>query len=301
MNSTLIGELAGLATSFCFTGGSIFFTLASRKIGPFVLNRTRLVIALVFLGLAHWAIFGLPFPAQAGSSQWLWLGLSGLVGLALGDIFLFTGYAKVGPRMTMLMMSLSPVLTTALAWLFFNQTLGLGQLVGIAVTIAGIAWVVLDGGSENQVNRHEHYLSGVAAGLAAAVCQSAGLILARQGLGSDFPALSGNFIRMLCAAAGIWAFTLLQRQAQVTVNTLKDNPKAVGFALVGAFSGPFLGVSLSLLAIQKADVGVASTLMALPPVLLLPASHFIFKEHISWQAIAGTILAIAGTAMLFLV
>jgi drug/metabolite transporter (DMT)-like permease len=40
--------------------------------------------------------------------------------------------------------------------------------------------------------------------------------------------------------------------------------------------------------------------MALPPFILLPISHFVFKEKIGWQAILGTLLAIAGVAVLFL-
>jgi drug/metabolite transporter (DMT)-like permease len=45
---------------------------------------------------------------------------------------------------------------------------------------------------------------------------------------------------------------------------------------------------------------VASTLMALPPVIVLPISYFIFREKVGWQAVAGTVLAIAGVAVLFL-
>ncbi len=301
MNSTLVGELAGLATSFCFTFGSVFFTLAGKHIGPIVLNRTRLVFALLLLGLAHWVVFGLPFPQQAGAQQWFWLGLSGIVGLALGDIFLFSGYAKIGPRLTMLMMSLSPLLSTILAWIFFKQNLSFGQAAGIGITILGVAWVILDKHTSAGASPEPHLASGLLAGIGAAVCQSVGLILARQGLGGDYPALSGNFIRMFCAALVFWSFTLLQGQAGVTVRALRENPLSVGFAFAGAFAGPFLGVSLSLLAIQKADVGVASTLMALPPVLLLPLGYFIFKERFGWQAVVGTLVAIAGTAMLFLV
>jgi drug/metabolite transporter (DMT)-like permease len=301
MITLYIGELAALATSLFFSMGSIFFTMASRRVGALVLNRGRLVMALGFLTLAHWIILGSPIPLHVEPQRWLWLGLSGIIGLALGDIFLFTGFAEIGPRMTMLMMSLSPILTTLLAWLFLKETISFWQGVGIALTLAGVAWVVLEKNGNTQTANQARYVHGLLAGLAAAACQSIGLVLARQGLGADFPALSGNFMRMLSAAIVIWGITILQNQARSTLTTLRNDPAALRFMLGGAFAGPFLGVSFSLFAVQRTTVGVASTLMALPPVLLLPVGYFFFKERFGWQAIAGTLVAIAGTAILFLV
>ena len=301
---SLVGQLAALATSLCFTFGSVFFTLASLQVGAFILNRLRLAIALVFLALTHWLIFGLPFPAAAGRSNWLWLGLSGIVGLALGDLFLFQGFSLIGPRLTMLMMSLSPILTTLLAWIFLHESLSFGQVLGILVTISGVAWVVLesDGRRSTSVDLQSSQAArGLAAGLAAAACQSIGLILARPGLENGFPALSANLIRMLCAALIIWLVTLLQGQFSSTFQSLRSHPSALRYAALGAFIAPFIGVSFSLLAIQNAEVGIASTLMALPPVLLLPISFIFFKERFGWQAVIGTLLAVAGTAVLFLV
>ena len=302
----LLGQLAALATSLCFTAGSVFFTLASRQVGAVVLNRMRLLAALLLLILAHWVIFKVPLPLNASWQQWFWLGLSGVVGLALGDIFLFHGYTLIGPRLTMLMMSLSPILTTLLAWVFLSQKLNAGQLFGIAVTLAGIAWVVLERNNSHSSQpagngKNLSYRRGLLAGLGAAVCQSAGLVLARQGLGTDFPALSGNLMRMACASAVIWLVALLQGQVGTTIQALQRHPGVLRFIGAGAFIAPFLGVSLSLLAIQHAEVGVASTLMALPPVLLLPVSAILFKERFGWQAVAGTLLAMAGIAILFLV
>jgi drug/metabolite transporter (DMT)-like permease len=301
LNIRYLGELAALATSVCWTTGSVFFTLSSQRVGALVLNRGRLVMALVFLTIAHWFLLGSPAPLHVEPQRWLWLGLSGVIGLALGDIFLFTGYGAIGPRLTMLMMSLSPILTTLLAWLFLKEIISPWQGFGITVTLAGVAWVVLEKNGSSHPAGQAHYVKGLLAGLSAATCQSVGLVLARQGLGNNFPALSGNFMRMISAVIVMWGITFLQGQARSTLETLQKDPKAVRFMLVGAFAAPFLGVSLSLLAIQHAEVGVASTLMALPPVFLLPISYIFFKERFGWQAIAGTLVAIIGTAILFLV
>lgn len=307
MSPDLIGQSAGLATALCFTAGSVLFSMASRQVGALVLNRIRLAFALAFLGLAHWFYFGAPYPHAAAGSHWFWLGLSGLVGLALGDIFLFQGYALIGPRLTMLMMSLSPILTAFLAWLFLGEKLSGGQIFGVCITISGIVWVVSE---QNHRAKHVHgeksaaiptpnYRLGILAGLGAAICQSSGLILARQGLGADFPALSGNLIRMVSATAVTWMITVIQGQAPKTLQTLISHPQALRWAIAGAFIAPFLGVSLSLVAIQYTEVGIASTLMALPPVFLLPVSALFFKERFGWQAVAGTFVAVSGIALLF--
>jgi drug/metabolite transporter (DMT)-like permease len=310
MPTELIGRIAGLATSLCFSAGSVFFTLASRQIGPLTLNRVRLVIALLYLWLAHWLLYSEPFPSTANETQWLWLGLSGVIGLALGDLFLFQGFALIGPRLTMLMMSISPILTAILAWVFMHERLSPGQILGIAITIGGVASVVSErtpqvlsvtGNHRSSQSFDPIYLRGILSGLGAAACQSLGLVLARQGLGANFPALQGNFIRMLSAAAAIWLITLLQRQAGSTIHHLRNHPAALRYAAAGAFIAPFLGVSLSLVAIQNAAVGVASTLMALPPIFLLPVGVLVFKERLGWQSIAGTFVAMGGITLLFLV
>jgi drug/metabolite transporter (DMT)-like permease len=106
---------------------------------------------------------------------------------------------------------------------------------------------------------------------------------------------------MIAAIVVLWGITFFQGQAKATIQTLRNDPKGVLFTTGGAFLGPFLGVSLSLFAIQRVEVGVASTLTALPPVFLLPISYFVFKERFGWGAVAGTLLAMAGVAALFLV
>lgn len=296
----LIGELAALGTSLVFSFGSTFLTLAGRRIGPLVLNRTRLIIAILFLSLTHWLTLGIPLPWDAEPHRWLWLGLSGIVGLVIGDIFLFQAFVWIGPRLSMLMMSLAPVLSAVLAWLFLGERMGIVEIVGVALTLTGVAWVVVE---RNGTERHTNpdYGRGILYGLGAACGQAGGLVLAKNGLSGAFSPISANLMRMLSAAVVLWGITFLQRQTRATLDALRSNPQGVRYALLGAFFGPFLGVSLSMLAVQNTEVGIASTLMALPPVFLLPISYVVFKERYGWGAVAGTLLAMGGVAVLFLV
>jgi drug/metabolite transporter (DMT)-like permease len=293
--------MAALLTSFFWAGSSIFFTLGGKVYGSLVVNRVRLVMALVLLMLTNWFLYGKPIPWDADANAWLWLGLSGFVGLVLGDIFLFQAYLWIGPRITMLLMSLHPVIGGLSAWLLLGEELRGLEWLGILLTISGIAWVVWEGSGQNKAERNPHYLKGILFGLGAAAGQAIGLVLSKKGLVDDFPAISGNVIRMVVAAASLWTITLFQGQVKYTLQQIRQHPRGNQFALGGAILGPFVGVSFSLYAVQYANVGIASTLMALAPIILLPVSYFLFKERFGWGAVFGTLVAICGVALLFLV
>lgn len=283
-----------------FAVNSAFFTVAGRKVGSVVVNRMRLVFALFFLIIAHVLFLGTLYPVEAGADRWLWLGLSGIVGLVLGDAFLFQAFVWVGPRISMLMMSLAPIIAAVTAWMFLGESLSLLKIMGIALTIGGLIWVILENNHyRNRENRN--YLKGILFGLGGATGQALGLVLAKYGLGGSFSPLSGNFIRMATAMIVMWLITLVQGKGISTVKTVLTDNQALIYIAGGAFVGPFVGVSLSLLALQYADVGVASTLMALPPIFLLPVSHFFFQERFGWGAVVGTMVALSGVAVLFLV
>ena len=294
-----LGELAALATSLSFSFGSTMFTFAGKRIGPPIVNRVRLVIAAIFLSVTHLISLGTLFPIDATPERWFWLSLSGIIGLVLGDMFLFQAFVLIGPRLTMLMMSLAPIFAALEAWIFLGESLSSGQIFGISLTMAGIGWVVMDGNSKSG-DAHV-YGRGILLGLGAAIGQATGLVLAKNGLGEGFSPISANLIRIIAATIVLWGFTFFQHKIKETFYVLQKDPKGVLYIIAGAFSGPFLGVSLSLFAIQRVEVGVASTLTSLPPIFLLPISYFLFKEHFGWGAVVGTLLAMLGVAALFLV
>ncbi len=301
-----LGEVAALLTAMCYSVSSIFFTTAGKKFGPLVSNRLRLVVAILLLGITHWIVYGNPIPSNAGAERWFWLGTSGIVGLAIGDLFLFQAYVSLGPRLGLLFLSLSPALASLLAWIFLGETLSGGNILGIILTLAGIAWVVLESNingksptGNNIEVLHNVNIKGIIAGLIAAAGQAFGVVLAKFGLGNNFPALSGNVIRMSAAFTALWLATVIQGQVISTVQQANYQRSGLLYILGGAIFGPLVGVSLSLYAIQNTNIGIASTIIALPPTFLLPIGYFIFKEKISWQAVVGTLMAVAGVGLLF--
>lgn len=278
---------------------AVGFSNATHALGSQVTNRLRVVLALIALLIINSVLYGKPIPYDAGLARWGWLTLSGIIGLALGDAFLFSAYRYIGPRLGLLLLSLAPVFSAIIAWSFFGETLTILQIAGIAVTLGGISWVVLLRDEENGQNSHD-WRKGVLFGILAALGQAAGLVLSKQGLTGNFSPFAATLIRMIAAVASLWIVAIFQGQAAKTVRTILENPKGLRWAIFGAFFGPVFGVSASLLAIQHTAVGVASTIMALPPVVMLPISYFFYKEKLNWQSILGTLVAIGGVALLFL-
>lgn len=296
-----IGELAALATSLFFSIGPTYFTLAGRLVGSVVVNRTRLVVALVYLLIVHVILYGTFLPLDAAPDRWFWLGLSGLIGFVLGDAALFQAFIVIGTRLTMLIFAVNPIIATLLGWLFLDERLTSTQIIGMLITLVGIAWVMLERGNSTQRDLSpKAYAVGVLLAILAGAGQAAGAVTAKLGLYGDFPPLSGQIIRISTAAVAIWILTFLSRKARVTVQALKEQPKAVNYILIASFLGPFLGVFFSLVAIQNTQVGIASTLMSLQPVILIPISYYFFKEAISFRAILGTLITLIGIAIIFL-
>lgn len=294
-----IGEIAALFTSFCWTMSAVGFSNATMRLGSQVTNRLRVALALAVLMIINAVLYAKPIPYDAGLDRWGWLTISGLIGLALGDAFLFACYRYIGPRLGLLLLSLAPVFSAGIAWLMFGETLTFRQLVGVTVTLAGIGWVVF-ARREATGQGERDWQRGVTFGVLAALCQAAGLALSKQAMGGDFSPFAGTLIRMLAAVASLWGLAALQGQARKTIQAALENPSGLKWAIFGSFFGPVFGVSGSLLAVQHAAVGVASTIMALPPVIMLPISHFFYNDRITWQSAAGTLVAIVGVALLFL-
>jgi len=297
-----VDELAAIGTSLFFPVSSILFTLSGREVGSLIVNRTRLLVAVLVVMLIHLLSYGLLIPLAAGPGRWFWLGLSGFIGLALGDAFLFQAFILIGPRLAMLMMALAPVLSAVLAWLFLGETLTVLEIVGIAIAIGGIMMVIAErrSGQVAATTDRRRYIIGLLCGFGGAAGQAGGLILSKIGLNNGFPVLSGNLIRLLVALVAVWILAIVNRQFVSSYRTLRAHPRATLLLTIGAVLGPVTGVYLSLVAIQNTNVGIASTLSSLMPIFLIPISYVVFGERVSRLAVLGTLVTFAGMIVLFL-
>jgi drug/metabolite transporter (DMT)-like permease len=299
-----LGQLAALGTAVCWAVSALAFAAASRRVGVLPLNLIRLVIALGFLALAAWGLRGLPLPLDASPRAWGWLSISGLIGFLFGDLCLFRAYVLIGPRIASLMMSLAPLLTALIGWLLLGETLGGRDALGMALTVGGIAWAVLERAAPDEpaAERAEpaprRSASGLALGFGGALGQAGGLVLSKLGMGS-YDAVAATEVRVIAAIAGYALFVAAVRGWPRVGAALRDR-RAVAFTALGAFFGPFLGVSLSLYAVRHTVAGVAASIMALQPVLIIPLVVVVHRERVGIGGIAGALVAVAGVALLFL-
>lgn len=296
-----LGEIASFLTALCWSTNAILFARAGRRVGSMTVNVVRLGAALVVMFLLHWAMVGSLFPVHAGFTRFAWLAVSGLIGFALGDALLFEAYVLLGARMAVLVFTLWPVFAALMAWAMLGQRMGLAKAGAMVVTLSGIAMVVAEKGRKApDQGKPRRFGLGLMCGVGAAAGQAIGFIFSKFGMAGGFSPISANLIRVCAGAGALWSWQLLRRELVPNLRKLKDR-QAASLIGLGALCGPVAGVLFSLYAINHARyLGVASTIMSLSPVLLLPYSVFVEKERVGLVAVAGTVLAISGAAAMFL-
>ncbi|QKG78835.1 DMT family transporter [Tenuifilum thalassicum] len=297
------GELAALLTAFFWTATAIAFESASKKVGSLSVNLLRLGVAFIFLSVYAWISRGIAFPVDAGKHQWIWLSLSGLVGFVLGDLFLFQAYVLIGSRISMLIMSLAPPLAAIIGWLALGETLTAKQTIAMIVVLGGIVMVVLerqssDDNGNGRRMKFSYPIAGILLAFGGALGQAGGLVLSKYGM-ADYDVIPSVQIRVITGIIGFTVFFGITRRWSNLAAAIR-NGKAMKRLLVGAFFGPFLGVSFSLLAVKYTSTGVASALMSIVPVLIIAPAVIIFKEKITLKEVIGAVVTVIGVGIFFL-
>ncbi|NOT02496.1 MAG: DMT family transporter [Phycisphaerales bacterium] len=305
------GEMAGVATALLWTATSLLFSVAGRRIGPTAVNLTRLSFAIVLLAITHRAWSGNWVP-DVGARQVAFLAVSGAIGLAIGDQALFHAFLDIGPRLSTLIMTTSPIFAASFGYMVLGESLGRLGLVGMVMTIGGVSWAVLERRPRPVAGAPSRTARGVALALVGAVCQGGGLLLSKQGMGHGWlPAgerldpQAATLVRVVFAALAMMPIVairhqLIRRRRSVPSPEPKRSDR-IGYVLAccGAVAGPYLGVWMSLVAGDRAPIGVAQTLCSMTPIFILPAVAIIHREPVSLRAVAGALVAVGGCAVLF--
>ncbi|MBU0463224.1 MAG: DMT family transporter [Proteobacteria bacterium] len=295
------GELIAIGTVFCWTISIQFFEAASKRVGAIPVNIIRLTVALILFSLLLFFKHGHILPVQFPAHAWFYLSLSGIIGFFIGDIFLFKALVEIGPRVTMLIFSLSAPTAALIGWSFLDETYVLHQWLGMFVTLFGVGIVILEKNQKaSNLKIRSISLKGVLFGFGGMIGQAVGYILSKTGMQTDsgyLDAFAATQIRVIAAflcflvfftATGKWG----------TIKTAVKDTRAVLFTATGSVFGPFLGVSLSLLVLHYLTTGVASTFLSLVPIFIIPFSIFLHKEHVSIRAFAGAVTAVFGIYLL---
>ncbi|MEY3678683.1 MAG: hypothetical protein RI924_824 [Bacteroidota bacterium] len=304
MSIELKGEFFAILTAVCWTFGMLFFTEASKRLGANVLNHFRLVLAAFILGVAVLIFDRLSFPDLfnlPGLNSWLWLGLSGFIGLTLGDWFAFSAFDIIGPKKTALFYTLAPGAALLFGMIFLQESISFIALVGMMITISGVFWVIFSKKNQESVGDKGNHLRGVLLAIGGSLTQGIGLVFSKIGMqqAAEFSPLHASWIRLLIAALSLYLISIFRNKAlQITKSILKADAPAVKYTLLATIISPVIGVSLSLYAADLIKVSIAQTLFSMVPVFILPASYFLYKEKISFQAVLGALIAVTGVLVL---
>ena len=290
-----IGEIAATITAFFWAASSIAFTEASRKVGSLVVNITRLVFAAVFLG-ATVLIFGLD--VNLSEEQITALVLSGLVGFVFGDAFLFRAFKDIGARLSMLIMALVPAMSTILAFIFLDEVISFWGIIGMVITMGGVAIVVMQ---KEEKSYGDVSKLGILFGFLGALGQAVGMIFAKEAFNhGEVNGFVATLARVIPSMIILYPVTYFIKAAKRPFKVLFSSKRGLIFTIIGSIVGPFMGVTFSMIAVANTYVGIASTLIATVPIIMLPITKYYYKEELSWFSISGAFLAVGGVAVLFL-
>ncbi|MBT5409432.1 MAG: DMT family transporter [Phycisphaerae bacterium] len=308
-----IGEISALAASACWVITALVLASAGRVVGATVVNAVRIFIAICILCIIHWIAYDNLWP-EIDNFSLLYLAISGVIGLAIGDQFLYRALIDAGPRLTTLVITSTPALTAIIAFAVLHETLSYVDVLAMLLTMSGIAIAILTRGEKNATKKYPRVKIGILFAFLGALGQAIGLVFAKLGMEESNPdivhtlyqsgvtPLSATYIRMCFGGVGaivLLLFYLLFKSSTREKNC-RINFQVFFCILAGTIFGPVLGVWLGLISIENMDTGIAATLMSLSPIMILPFAKIIEKEQITTNAVVGAIVSIMGVALLLL-
>ena len=319
------GEILSIVVALSWTATALFAEVGSKRMGSLPFNAVRMALSLCFLAATLWLTMGVPWPRYADGGTWFWLLLSGVVGYVIGDYCLMQGYIIIGSRFGQLFMTLSAPTAAILGRLFIGEQMGVLAIAGMVITLGGIATSVLSKQEKEKVHL-KLPARGVFFAAMAGICQGAGLVISKIGLEHYDAALAMNevdvasiadgailpiplslsipfastMIRGLMGFAGFMLLLMLSKEGTKKLRNAVGDRKAVWCALASMFFGPFLGVSLSLMATLYTSTGIAQTLFSLTPVLIIAPAALLFHQKVTLREILGAIISVTGVCLFFI-
>jgi drug/metabolite transporter (DMT)-like permease len=303
---TYLGEFISIGVAFSWTATALLSEFGSKRLGNLTLNVLRMALALLFSVVLFWFAVGTPLPPIGSIEACGWMLLSGIVGYVIGDFCLFQCYIIIGSRYGQLFMTLAPLAAALMAWITLGQQMTPISIVAMFVTLIGIGISIL-GRSEHHKVSLKLPLNGVLFAIGAALCQGIGLVLSKIGMDhydtGTMPdwliPFSANFLRCI---AGIVGFAFLQyfHEGFSPLRKALQDSKGMIVATATTIFGPFVGVGFSLMAVQYTNAGIASTLMALTPIIIILPSYWLFHQKITWRSVLGAVISVLGVSLFFM-
>lgn len=295
MSSEIQAYLLALGSATCFSYASLFFATLSRRLSPLWMN--------VFKASVAWICFAavtLIFHMWVGVGFQVFLALfiSGLVGLAIGDIFLLSAYARIGSARTIILYGFQPLFIGIAAHYVFGQEMSGLRLLAVFFFMACVFTFALE-----KFRRHKHWeIAGLSMALIGVLLDNTGVILSRWAF-DQAPAMNAfqaNLIRCTGALVFFCAFGAVKRVHLVS-GWRKLQASERGLALMSSFLGTFMSLFLYLSAVKIGHLASIAALGVAAPILSSAMESLYLKKAPSKYLLIALGLFISGFVLLTMV
>jgi len=300
------GEIASLAAAFAWAITSLIFVRVRVPAAALNLFKNAASCVFLFLTLVAFALLGdgAERPGSVVAADvltWSWLVASAVIGLVIGDHGYFRSLQILGARRALILLTLTPPSSALIAGLVLGERLGASAWVGMALTLAGVVWVVRERMATSETPGHYpgSTTAGVLYGLLGCIGQAAGAVLSKLAMARGIEPLDATFARMLIAVVAGLALAMVGRRVVAWTRALAT-PHVLARLVPASFLGTYLGVWACLFAYRHTEVGVATTLQSTSPIFVLPLVWIVLRQPVSARAALGALLAVAGIAVLLL-
>lgn len=323
-----MGIGAALLAALFWAIATRMFSKLGKTLNPAGLNSVKSILAvlLLLLTLAGRSLLTGQSWINLQTPEFIFLAVSGVLGIGIGDTAYFGAINRLGPRQTLVLDAAAPIMTTILAWIVLQERLTPMVFVGMAIATAGITWTLSEQTSAPLVDPSQSQpsftvkLQGIGWGMLSALSQSSGVVVARRALVmGDVDPLESALVRLVAGSAAAVAIATLLRfktptsqppptpstaiqsiSIQQTFKNWRTNKAvfALGIQLLMAtILGTYLGIWLQQTALKFTLAGVAQTCLATSPIFILPILY-LSGERLSFRAIAGALVTVCGIILL---
>ena len=305
-----ISEAFAIASALCIALSAMLLSELKGQVPLFQLARWQMVAACVMTGLVSLVVGGW---RTVGLWEFWLLAASGVAGIAIAGTTYFATIYAVGPRITALLFALTAPFALALGYAALGETINASQGIGVVLVLGGVVLAIGVPGrflkrSDSDPAIPEEAAAimppstiagrmwpGICLGVITALGQAVGSLLARPAMAAGVEPFTAMALRSGLAALIFVALsaTPIGRGPQSPVEF-----RSLALAVVSAFVGTALGMSLLMAALHGGNVGIVSTLSSMTPVLILPMVWIRSRRRPTSAAWFGALLAIAGTALI---
>jgi drug/metabolite transporter (DMT)-like permease len=304
-----IGFLFAFGACLSWSIAGFFITNATKALPVPIINLLRL-----FFGVSIITIISIAFGFQnfvdlfsiKMIQAWLWLGLSGIVSLVVGDYLSFKSYAILKPQKASVITTLSPTTALLFGIVLLNEKINAIGIIGMLITIIGVISISLGRSQRNAIttNTIAETNKAILYGIAAAACHGLGLALSKKGLmleknvGNIISPINATFIRLVVGFLFLSIIAIASGKIKMYYHQIMANKNASKQTFLASIFNPTLAVSLAMLSILYMDVAVAQTIFALVPFFTLLIAFFVLKEKVTTQSLLGVFVAVVGVGIL---